>query len=106
MIVAIDQKVEYRIELCDLQADPFLIGLTESGLEFFKLLSEITYPKLKDFGLKLCSMFGSTYHCESAFSVMKHIKSKNRASMTDAALSHLIRIATSETSVNISTLVD
>lgn len=107
MIVAIDQqKVEYRMELCDLQADPFLIGRTESGLKFFKLLSETSYPKLKDFSLKICSMFGSTYRCESAFSVMKQIKSKTRALMTDAALSHLMRIATSKISINISTLID
>lgn len=48
MVVAIDQqKVEYRMELCDLQAELFLIGRTENRLKFFKLLSETTYFKLR-----------------------------------------------------------
>lgn len=37
---------------------------------------------------------------------MKHIKSKNRSFMIDAALSHLMRIATSEIPVDISVFVD
>ena len=74
-----DPEIEYRVELCNLQADPLVLARNEYGQEFFKLLSEEKYPKLVDLGLKISSMFGSTYRCESAFSVMIHIKSKYRS---------------------------
>jgi len=32
---------------------------------------------MKDFALKMSSTFGSTYVCESTFSTMKQVKSKN-----------------------------
>ena len=56
-----EQKLEYRLELCDLQADPFLLSRNDCGLDFFKLLNEKKYSKLVDLGLKICSMFGSSY---------------------------------------------
>jgi len=93
------------MELCDLQADPFLLSRDEHGIQFFKLLSDKKYPQLIDLGLKVCSMFGSTYKCESTFSIMKYIKSKYRSALTDESLSHLLRIATSNVSVDIPSLV-
>ena len=38
---------------------------------------------LKDFATALLSMFSSTYACESLFSVLNFIKSRNRSSLTD-----------------------
>jgi len=40
---------------------------------FSKLVSNDRFPKLKDFGLKMHSMFGSTYVYESTFSRMKKV---------------------------------
>ncbi|GBP92674.1 General transcription factor II-I repeat domain-containing protein 2A [Eumeta japonica] len=70
-------EIDYQLELCDLQSDPFYKRRTETGIEFFNLLVE-RFPKLTNFGLKMGSMMGSTYLCESAYSTMKFIKSKYR----------------------------
>ncbi|XP_076645616.1 general transcription factor II-I repeat domain-containing protein 2-like [Halictus rubicundus] len=99
-----NQEIAYRLELCDLQTDPFLLSRNEYGLEFFKLLSKEKYPKLADFSLKLCSMFGSTYKNESSFSIMKHVKPKYRSSLTDESLCSLLRIATSTIPVDTASL--
>ncbi|XP_050502170.1 general transcription factor II-I repeat domain-containing protein 2B-like [Diabrotica virgifera virgifera] len=99
-----DQPPNLQLELCDLQADMFLITRQEKGPEFFKLLSKET--NLRDFGLKMTSMFGSTYTCESVFSSMKYIKNKNRSNLTDSSLRHLMRLSTTELEVDISSLVD
>ncbi|KAL2719445.1 hypothetical protein V1478_010907 [Vespula squamosa] len=101
-----EQEIAYRLELCNLQADPFLLSRNKYGLEFFKLLSQEKYPKLIDLGLKICSMFGSTYKCESSLSVMKYIKSKYRAMLTEESLCSLLRLATSTISVDIPSLVN
>lgn len=101
-----DQPPDLQLELCDLQADIFLITRQEKGPEFFKLLSKEKFPNLRDFGLKMTSMFGSTYICESAFSYMKYIKNPNRSNLTDSTLRHLMRLSTTELAVDISSLVD
>ncbi|XP_074032206.1 general transcription factor II-I repeat domain-containing protein 2B-like [Leptinotarsa decemlineata] len=101
-----DQPPNLQLELCDLQADMYLITKQEKGPEFFKLLPKEKFPKLRDFGLKMTSMFGSTYTCESAFSSMKYIKNKNRSNLTDFSLLHLMRLSTTELEVDISSLVD
>ena len=38
-------------------------------------------------------MFGKTYVCESTFSTMKEVKSKNRNRMTDETLDDSLRLA-------------
>ncbi|XP_074033991.1 general transcription factor II-I repeat domain-containing protein 2B-like [Leptinotarsa decemlineata] len=101
-----DQPPNLQLELCDLQADMYLITKQEKGPEFFKLLPKEKFPNLRDFGLKMTSMFGSTYTCESAFSSMKYIKNKNRSNLTDFSLLHLMRLSTTELEVDISSLVD
>ncbi|XP_046833007.1 general transcription factor II-I repeat domain-containing protein 2B-like [Vespa crabro] len=84
-----EQEIPYRLELCNLQADPFL-------------LSRNKY----DLGLKICSMFGSTYKCENGLSIMKYIKSKYRAMLTEESLCSLLRLATSIISIDIPSLVN
>lgn len=78
-----NQDIGYRLELCNLRADPFFSFPNKTGAEFFKLLSNDLYPSLRNFGLKLSSMLGSSYPCESGFSTMNLIKSKHRSSVTD-----------------------
>jgi len=44
--------------------------------------------------IKMHSMFGSTYVCESTFSTIKQAESKNRNRMADKTLVDSLRIAT------------
>jgi len=74
-------------------------------LEFWYLLAPAQYPELRKWSMKICSMFGSTYICESTFSTMKHVKSKERNRLSDDNLNHLLRLSTSEIDIDIDMLV-
>ena len=63
--------------------------------EFWGLLMPEKYPNLRKCAMKITALFGSTYLCESAFSHMKFIKSKYRATMTDEHLEACLKLATS-----------
>jgi len=100
------QNVELQQELCDLQCDLSLKTRSEKGIEFFKILDIATYPKLRNFGLRFFSMFGSTYLCECSFSKMKYIKTDKRSCLTDASLSSLMRISTSNIPMDIPSIIE
>lgn len=104
-----EQKPELQPELRDLQNDIHFTSIKETGEHFFKLLPINRFPKLRDFGLKMYSMFGSTYICESTFSSMKQIKSTSRALLSDTNLFLLklaqLRIATTNIQIEISKIV-
>ncbi|GLV41814.1 hypothetical protein CBL_02999 [Carabus blaptoides fortunei] len=92
-ITSVDPK--YQMELCDLQADPFIASSGATGIQMFKLLDKEKYP----------NMFGSTYICERAFSDMKYIKSKYRNSLKDSTLENIIRLATTNIDMDIKEIV-
>lgn len=96
---------KYQMELCDLQADELFSSSSVTGTELFKTLPSDKYPNLRDFGLKMKSMFGSTYLCEKAFSDMKYIKSKYRNCLSDSQLEHILVISTTTTHTDLDKLV-
>ena len=71
---------------------------------FGKPLPVEKYPILRDFALKMLSMFGTTYICECTFSNLKHIKSKERNRLTDETLGHLLRVSTTDIEVDFTKL--
>ena len=94
----------FQLELCELQADPFVLSKKNERYDvFWKLVSKEQFPCLRDFALKMCSMFGSTYICESTFSCMKQLKSDAWNRMSDETLDACLRLSTSEIEVNIDT---
>jgi hypothetical protein len=96
-----EQPAQLQLELCDLQADPILSTMKgKKGMDMFKILPKETYPQLRDFGLRMSSMFGSMYLCESTFSSMKFIKSCYRCSLTDESL-HFLRLGSTNITVDI-----
>lgn len=109
LCVEIDQQSDnLQLELCRLRIDPKHNSGHPLlyGEHFFKTLSEQFYPKLYDFGLKMTSMFGSTYICESTFSTMKLLKSETRSRMTNATLCNQMRLATTEIPVDVQSIVE
>ena len=50
------------------------------------------YVCLKNLATALLTMFSSTYACESLFSMMNFVKSRNRSSMTDETSSACISL--------------
>jgi hypothetical protein len=103
-VVNEEQPVQLQLELCDLQADPILGTMKEKGMDLFKILPKETCPQLRDFGLGMSSMFGSTYLCGSTFSNMKFRKSRYGCSLTDESL-HFLRLGTTNITVDIPALV-
>ena len=95
-----EQDLEFQEELCDLQNDLFLKARPEKGVEFFKILDRLNYPKLVNFGLRIFSMFGSTYLCECSFSKLKYTKTDKRSCLNDITLSSLMRTSSSNISVD------
>ncbi|XP_036358318.1 SCAN domain-containing protein 3-like [Octopus sinensis] len=84
-----------KMEVMELQEDLGLkmIHKSQPSTEFWKQVPQIKYPKLKKTGVRLISIFSTTYCCESLYSVMKFVKSKHRAIFTNQHLTYLIRIA-------------
>ena len=84
-----------EMELTKLHGDLALKNFNKchSTVEFWQQVTERKYPKLKKTSARLLSVFGTTYCCESLFSVMKLVKSKYRASLTNEYMIELIRTA-------------
>ncbi|KAG9475648.1 general transcription factor II-I repeat domain-containing protein 2B-like [Eleutherodactylus coqui] len=97
--------VHYQLELCELQADLYLASRTEVGVPFFRLLDKERFPNLRDLGLKIASMFGSTYICEKSFSDLNHIKSKYRNNISNRTLLQALRLSTTNLKVDIDELL-
>ncbi|XP_077341985.1 general transcription factor II-I repeat domain-containing protein 2A-like [Lithobates pipiens] len=84
-------------EMIDLrEEDKLKPALKEGTIEFWKLVPMEKYPNVKRAALKILSMFGSTYVCESLFSTLKHVKSKHRSVLTDTHVKELLRVTTTE----------
>jgi hypothetical protein len=103
-VVNEEQPAQLQLEICDSQAEPILSSMKERGMDLFKILPKENYPQLRYFGLRMSSMFGSTYLCESTFSNMKFIKSHYCCSLTDESL-HFLRLGTTNITVDIPVLV-
>ena len=80
------------MELTKLQEDLAVKNFNKchSTVEFWQQVTEHKYPELKKTSTQLLSVFSTTYCCESIFSVMKFVKSKYCASLTNEHLSELI----------------
>ncbi|XP_063800779.1 general transcription factor II-I repeat domain-containing protein 2B-like isoform X3 [Pseudophryne corroboree] len=101
----VSADTHYQMELCELQADLFLTSRAETAIPFFKLLPRDRYPNLKDLGMKIACMFGSTYICEKAFSDLNHIKSKYRNNISNRTLLQALRLSTTSLKVDIDELL-
>ncbi|XP_068241112.1 general transcription factor II-I repeat domain-containing protein 2B-like [Palaemon carinicauda] len=55
--------------------------------------SPANFPTLHRLAAQILTMFGSTYCCKSAFSIMNLVKNKFRSCMTNEQLHHCLRLA-------------
>ena len=68
--------------------------------EFYAFLNPYIFKNILENAQKYLAFFGSTYICETAFSLMKITKSKIRSRITDENLEETLQIATSEFNPN------
>ena len=80
-----------EIELIESQED--LTYKCHSTVEFWQQVTECRYLKLKKTRVRLLYVFSTPYFCESLFSVIKFVKSKYHASLTNEHLKELIHTA-------------
>ena len=67
-------------------------GVRDCG-ELLEISSKDRFPKLKDFTLKMHSMYGNTYVCDRTFSTMKQVKYENRNLLADETLGDSLWLA-------------
>ncbi|KAI2646261.1 General transcription factor II-I repeat domain-containing protein 2 [Labeo rohita] len=93
----VEDEAASQLEMIELSEDDRLKSVLREGtVEFWKIVPVERYPNVKQAALKLLSMFGSTYVCESLFSTLKQVKSKHRSVLTDTHVKELLRVATTE----------
>ncbi|KAJ8333451.1 hypothetical protein SKAU_G00118300 [Synaphobranchus kaupii] len=86
-----------QLEMIELSEDDRLKSVLREGtIEFWKNVPMEKYPNVKRAALRLLSMFGSTYVCESVFSTLNLVKSKHRSVLTDTHVKELLRVATTD----------
>ena len=82
------------IDLCE--EDKLKPAFREGTTELWKSVPMKKYPNIKWAALKVLSMCGSTYICESVLSTLNHMKSRHRSVLTDTHVKELLRVATTE----------
>jgi hypothetical protein len=89
-------RAKLQLEMCDFKND--------SNVEHFKSFTnpldywcalhvQNNFPTVTNIVIKMCTMFGSTWLCESSFSNMNFIKNKFRSTITNEHLGQCLRIA-------------
>jgi hypothetical protein len=66
-----------------------------------KYFSPQKYPKIRKHALLMPPVFGSTYHCEQFFSLMKNVKSRIRTCLTDENFQECMNITKREIQADI-----
>jgi hypothetical protein len=99
--VQADQVAASQLSLLELQSDLYLSTSSnvfrKDCISMWKTISAFpAYNVICDVARRVLSMFGSTYRCESVFSAMKGIKSKERNRITDTHLMHCLRAVTTK----------
>ena len=93
----VSDEAATELEMIDLcEEDKLKPALREGTIALWKSVPIKKYPNVKRGALKILSMFGSTYICESVFSTLKHVKSKHRSLLTDTHMKELLRVAATE----------
>lgn len=105
-------KAAQQMEIIEFQED---LSLKEKFIQvtntlqydqfWMKYVCSSKYPELKSLVSKLCTMFGSTYVCEAAFSKMNFVKHNFRSRLTDEHLNELMQISCTNFTPNIRKLV-
>lgn len=85
---------QVEMEIVTLQNDIHLKA-HQAAANFWGLVDTEKYSSLCTAAMKVASLFGSTYLCESAFSDMNFIKNQHRTRLTDAHLQDSLRLAVS-----------
>uniref|UniRef100_A0AAR2LN01 DUF4371 domain-containing protein n=1 Tax=Pygocentrus nattereri TaxID=42514 RepID=A0AAR2LN01_PYGNA len=96
---------QVEMEIITFQNDLHLKAY-QAAPNFWCLFDTEKYSGVCTAAMKVASLFGSTYLCESAFSDMNFIKNKHRTRLTDAHLKDSLTVAVSSYTPDYNTLVN
>ncbi|KAJ8868307.1 hypothetical protein PR048_029823 [Dryococelus australis] len=89
-------EVRLKLEMCDFSVQ-LSVNETKTSTDYINFWIELSkmnkFPYITETAIKILTMLGSTWNCESTFRVMTNIKCKNRISLKDDTLENLIRIS-------------
>ncbi|XP_023226735.1 general transcription factor II-I repeat domain-containing protein 2B-like [Centruroides sculpturatus] len=100
-----EAPAELQMELIDLGEDSIIKSLfnaKKDPIEIWK--NAVEYPCLREHARRLLSCFGSTYCCETTFSLMSKIKTNLRTQITDAHLEDQLKLCVTKLDPNIQLL--
>lgn len=83
-------------ELSELKGNLFLKSIFKfdnNFTTFWRAVPSEKFPLMVKLANQITAIWGSTYCCESTFSVMKFVKSKHRTNLSDYHLNDILRIA-------------
>ncbi|KFM74953.1 Transposon-derived Buster3 transposase-like protein, partial [Stegodyphus mimosarum] len=100
-----EAPAELQMELIDLGEDSIIKSLfnaKKDPIEIWK--NAVEYPCLREHARRLLSCFGSTYCCETTFSLMSKIKTNLRTQITDAHLEDQLELCVTKLDPNVQLL--
>lgn len=96
----LDIPAELQLEMIDLQNDIELKDKYENRKSInhlYILVFHKKFPKLLNLAARTLCMFGTTYVCETLFSLMKFTKSRHRSQLSDEHLKACLRLGGTKT---------
>eukprot|EP00066_Takifugu_rubripes_P018159 XP_011607425.1 PREDICTED: general transcription factor II-I repeat domain-containing protein 2-like [Takifugu rubripes] len=96
-----------QLELIEMQCDDSLKSQYQllSLPDFYRSLDNTKFPQMRRHAKRMMSLFGSTYICEQAFSLLNQNKGRLRARMTDGHLCEVLRVSTTKLSPDMSAIL-
>lgn len=96
-----------QLELIEMQCDdsPKSQHQLLSLPDFYRSLDNTKFPQMRRHAKRMMCLFGSTYICEQAFSLLNQNKGRLRARMTDGHLCEVLRVSTTKLSPDMSAIL-
>ncbi|TWW65333.1 General transcription factor II-I repeat domain-containing protein 2 [Takifugu flavidus] len=96
-----------QLELIEMQCDDSLKSQHQllSLPDFYRSLDNTKFPQMRRHAKRMMCLFGSTYICEQAFSLLNQNKGRLRARMTDGHLCEVLRVSTTKLSPDMSAIL-
>ncbi len=106
VVPSIDEG-KFTLELVDMQSSVTMAQELRSNrpAKFWSDINRHQFSNIQKEAIRVLSMFGSTYTCESSFSHMNSIKSSIRCSLTESTLQQCLRIALTSYEPKVTALV-
>ena len=88
--------INFNVTKCNQRMRVKIIFPRPTAGQFYSSVPALTYPAFHKHASRMASLFGSTYICETTFSVINFNKSKWRTTLTDEHLQSILQFSTTQ----------